>query len=188
MNYIVVEPTIEQDEPVTRLEARAHLRQQGLVLPDDDDLDAKRAAARRFCEEYCERSFAKQTIEFAMDAFPEGAIELPLAPASEIVSVTYAGGAGPVVIAPGSFVIDSYSMPNWLVPAGYWPFSVDVVNAVVIRYKVNPPSVDALVKAAIKLMLGHLYANREATTDAAVQELPLGVSSLLQPFRVGLGV
>jgi len=33
------------------------------------------------------------------------------------------------------------------------------------------------------LFVGHLYANREATTQQAVNELPLGYWALIQPYR-----
>lgn len=42
---------------------------------------------------------------------------------------------------------------------------------------------DSIV-AAVRLTLGHLYANRESvSTGEAAQELPLGVVSLLRPYR-----
>ena len=43
--------------------------------------------------------------------------------------------------------------------------------------------------AAILLLLGHLYANREeVTAGVSLAQLPMGFHALLQPFRVGLGV
>jgi hypothetical protein len=45
----------------------------------------------------------------------------------------------------------------------------------------------ASIKAAILLMLGHLYENREATImppSASMSELPLGVQSLLTPYQL----
>lgn len=41
------------------------------------------------------------------------------------------------------------------------------------------------ILAAVRLTLGHLYANREAVvTGAAVAELPLGVAEILRPYRL----
>jgi len=48
--------------------------------------------------------------------------------------------------------------------------------------------VDDVVKAAILLMLGHLYSNRQEVQAGAAVQIPMGVHSLLYPFRVGLGV
>lgn len=39
-------------------------------------------------------------------------------------------------------------------------------------------------KSAVLLTVGHLYANREATTGRQLVELPMGVRFLLDPFKV----
>jgi uncharacterized phiE125 gp8 family phage protein len=53
---------------------------------------------------------------------------------------------------------------------------------------VSVPLVPASVKAAIKLLVGHLYAHRENTTDLRLSEIPLGAQALLRPYRLHLGV
>lgn len=40
------------------------------------------------------------------------------------------------------------------------------------------------IKLAIKLLIGHFYANREATTEDNLKVIPLGVQYLLDPFRM----
>lgn len=52
----------------------------------------------------------------------------------------------------------------------------------------RPMVVNASIKAAILLILGHLYAHREDAVQGAMSELPLGSRELLQPWRVGWGV
>lgn len=44
------------------------------------------------------------------------------------------------------------------------------------------------IQAAILLILGHLYANREEVVPGTVSKIPFGAHALLQPYRVGLGV
>lgn len=45
------------------------------------------------------------------------------------------------------------------------------------------------ITAAILLILGHLYANREnESVDSATSPLQLGAKSLLTPYRINLGV
>lgn len=51
-----------------------------------------------------------------------------------------------------------------------------------------PMVLNAAVRAAMLLILGHLYANREDVATTAVNKLPMGAHSLLYPHRVGLGV
>ena len=44
------------------------------------------------------------------------------------------------------------------------------------------------VMAAVLLTVGHLYENRSSVDTVQKQELPLGVASLLQPYRINIGV
>ncbi len=47
------------------------------------------------------------------------------------------------------------------------------------------------IRAAVLLILGHLYSNREEVMTeqgAAAVQLPMGAHALLWPYRVGLGV
>lgn len=54
----------------------------------------------------------------------------------------------------------------------------------------DPMVVNDSIKAAIMLLVGHLYNNRESTVDPRTEmvELPMGVSYLLTPYRVGMGI
>lgn len=55
--------------------------------------------------------------------------------------------------------------------------------------KACPMVINAAVKAAILLTLGHLYANRENVVIGSIStDLEMGAHSLLWPYRVGLGV
>ena len=52
-----------------------------------------------------------------------------------------------------------------------------------------PLVVNALIQAAILLILGHLYANREdVIVGASVSEVPHGSYALLMPYRAQMGV
>lgn len=39
------------------------------------------------------------------------------------------------------------------------------------------------IKHAIKLLVGHWYKNREATTETKQQEIPHAVDALIQPYK-----
>jgi hypothetical protein len=48
--------------------------------------------------------------------------------------------------------------------------------------------VNDAVKAAVLLMTGHLFENREnVVVGAPATELPMGAKAIMQPYRVGLG-
>lgn len=55
---------------------------------------------------------------------------------------------------------------------------------------IDPILVNDSIKAAILLMLGHLYRTREEVqgSDGATIQVPMGAHSLLWPYRIGLGV
>ncbi len=53
----------------------------------------------------------------------------------------------------------------------------------------DPVVLNDEIRAGILLILGHLFRNREAAAGPMTQpELPVGAYSLLQPYRVGMGV
>lgn len=53
----------------------------------------------------------------------------------------------------------------------------------------EPIVVNDSVRAAVLLMLGHLYRNREEViTGTIVSEMKEGARNLLWPYRIGLGV
>lgn len=53
----------------------------------------------------------------------------------------------------------------------------------------DPMVVNDAIRAAILLITGHLYRNREEViTGTITAQIPMGAHSLMWPYRVGLGV
>lgn len=52
----------------------------------------------------------------------------------------------------------------------------------------EPIVVNDAIRAAVLLITGHLFRNREDVTGEAAHQLPSGAHSLLWPHRRGLGV
>jgi hypothetical protein len=52
----------------------------------------------------------------------------------------------------------------------------------------NPIVVNDAIRAAVLLITGHLFRNREDVAGDAAHQLPSGAHSLLWPHRCGLGV
>lgn len=50
-----------------------------------------------------------------------------------------------------------------------------------------PMVVNAAIQAAILLVLGHLYANREEVAGGGLAQIPYGARSLLWPHRINPG-
>jgi uncharacterized phiE125 gp8 family phage protein len=204
-------------EPFTLDECRQHLRIEPYELDGDggigthpDDwwiMKVGLPAAREHCENFLGLSLARRTLEYALNRFPatdvEGsvAIELPMGPVVEIVSVMVGDpGSDSSLTSDGAFFtdfhLDNYVLPSALWPtAGAWPAITGGRNAIRIRY-VAGYGVDSdggfelpnALGAAILLVLGHLYEHREDTVEKALQSIPLGAEALMRPLRVRLGM
>ena len=174
-------------EPVSIAEAKAHVR----VTHSTDDalIGALITSVRQAAENELGRTLMTSTWEKTLDEFPD-AIELHYPPVAAITSVEYLDDAGTVtLLAAASYTLDERSEPGWLVPAyDYeWPTTLDSINAVTVTYTAGygtAADVPEAIKAWIKVHVGHLYENREATLiGAPVVPLPF-VSGLLDPYRV----
>lgn len=177
------------------------------------------SAARQACEQFTGLSIAPAVIEIALDAWPSAAgadgaqIELPGGPIRRVLQVTVGDPlASDAAIDPDLYWLDDFALVPRLMPAlGYWPATpaAGYLNAIRVRYEVGfaaPGEADAAssssdseavdplplppaIRAAILLLLGHLYENREAiNVGNLVTTLPLGVHALLRPYRVLRGM
>ena len=70
-----------------------------------------------------------------------------------------------------------------------WPTHLVDQNSVAVTwwagYSSNGTSVPGSIKAALLMLVAHLWRNREATAEAAFSEVPFGVKSLLDTMRWG---
>lgn len=199
MAYKII--TAATTEPISLVEARTHLRIEPFgspeVHPDDNYVSALITVAREWCEQYTGRALASQTIELALDDFPEDAIELPLTPVTSITSVKYIDEDGiEQTLSNTYYGLDDYSKPNWLLlKSGFnWPDTNGGANNVKVRMVVGNTSanIPKPLTAAMLLIIGNLYENRTedqiGTSRTTFNSLPLGVYNLLQPYRLTLGV
>jgi uncharacterized phiE125 gp8 family phage protein len=199
------------EEPVSVEEGRAHLEAQPYGDSDVDTTDDAMIAvwlqaAREHCEDFLGLSLSTRTMEIALDQFPttrrcghlardDIAVELPGGPVREIVSISW-GDASDDELATADFVLDTYREPAAVLPvSASWPPVPVATNAVKIRY-LGGYGVDtdggepmpALFRAAMLLVLGHLFENRSENTETALASLPMGFEALLRRRRVLLGM
>jgi uncharacterized phiE125 gp8 family phage protein len=137
-----------------------------------------------------------------LDVFPNETddgtdeIELPFGPVIEVQVVDPDGISSSSTsddpLPVDSYRLDDFSSPNRLIPVAGWPAGGPIRIRYLAGYGEDSDNdgvaVPYAIRAAILLMLGHLYANREASTDKAMAELPFGVEALLRPYRVRLGM
>ena len=187
------------DEPITLEEARAHLEAQAYGDTDVDLLDDTMIlgwlkAAREYAEQFTGLSFIQRDYEGALDEFPDGYIEIPVGPVLYVDSVT----TGQATVSSSddaevSFVFDDFSVPARIYPLTSWPSVTAAVNGVRVRFTAGYGGSDGdalpwAVRAAILLLLGHLYAHRETNTEKALADVPMGTDALLRQHRVRLGM
>ena len=197
-----------EGEPLTIEECRQHLESQPYGDTDVDALDdamilALLGAAREHCEDFLGLSLSPRILELSIDTFPsvtDGVgIDLPMGPVREIL---YISGEPPSTdidsdstLAEDSYLLDTYSVPNRVVPVTSWPSVTSATNAIKIRYLAGygedsegGEPLPFSLRAAMLLVLGHLYENREDSTAVQTYEIPLGAQALMRPRRVRLGM
>jgi uncharacterized phiE125 gp8 family phage protein len=178
MNLTVVTPPVS--EPVSLATAKLQVRVDGSV--EDTILGLYLSAARERCEEISRRAFAAQTLRLTLDEWPdEREIKLPRPPLQSVTSVKYTDSGG-VEHTFTDYVVDTDSEPGRIAlnDDASWP-SDDLrpVGGIKITYVAGYSDLPKRYQAAVLLLMAHLYENREATTDASLSEIPLGVSALL---------
>lgn len=174
-------------EPLTLAEAKAHLRVDG--IDEDSYITALIVAARQGAESVTGRALMTQTLELAMDAFPD-LISIPRPPLASITSITYVDEDGVTqTLAPSAYAVNSHAQPAAIAPVygTAWPATRAQANAVLVRYVAGyatAADVPQEIKQWMLLRIGMLFENRESVA-AGVQfsALPF-VDSLLDPYRV----
>jgi uncharacterized phiE125 gp8 family phage protein len=177
-------------EPVVPTEAVEHLRLDA-DTDEDELLAAMVTAAREQVEVYTRRALLTQTWRLTLDAFPEcnTPIRVPRPPLQSVTSVQYVDLAGVTqVLDPAEYAVDTTGVRGRIAPAygKSWPLARSQLNAVTITFVAgygDAAKVPEGIKAAIKLLLGSLYENRETViTGTIVAELPT-VKALLTAHR-----
>jgi uncharacterized phiE125 gp8 family phage protein len=182
--------------PVTLTEAKAHLR----VDSSDEDLliQSLIEAATAHFDGYAGilgRCLIEQVWTVKYSDWPaSNYLRLPFPDVSavtvkyfDVSNVEQTLSSGDVAILHderGSLVrfADDYDYP-----AVYDGRDDGVQVAVTAGYGDDGADVPAAIRAAILLMVGHLYQNREAVASGVTMQLPLGVQALIAPYRrVGL--
>lgn len=153
-------------------------------------------AARQHLENYLNRYIAEQTVELALTGWKDK-IDLS-APVQSVTSVKYLDENGvEQTLNPNQYLVDTYSEPAAIYPAHdvTYPNLYDQENNVKICYVVGftsggSPDTNPLpdpLKFAMMLIIGDLYANREAGGEKAYQVNPT-VQNLLQFYRLNIGM
>lgn len=166
MHYALQQTIAPTVEPLRLSEAKLHLR----VDYDDDDalIGSLILAAREYCENKTNRQFITATYVMSLDAFPSEGISIPRAPLQSIINISYYDLNGDSqTLASSVYRVDSSSEPGRLSLAynQTWPGVLKVTGSINIHFLAGygdaASDVPDGIKAAMKLLIGHWYANRE---------------------------
>lgn len=179
--------TAPASEPVTRAEAKTHLRESS--TDEDDLIDGLIVAARKLVEAQTSRQLVTATWRLHLDCFPAGDIQIRKSPIASISSITYYDTNGDSQTwASSNYETDLVSEPARIRPAynvSYPSTRSGKPNAVTVQFVagVAQGSVDQRAKQAILLLLSHWYENREAVVMGSFSELPMAAQSLINSLR-----
>ena len=174
-------------EPISITEAKLHLRLTSITEDSSEDtlIVDLIEAARGYCENYTGRSYAAQTLEYYIDAFPVE-IDLPRKPVKSVTSIIYKDyeGTETTLTANTDYIVNVDSGKIALPYGKSWPtFTPYPLNPIKITYLTGDAGVfPSPVKAAMLLLIGHWYANREAGGSVS-SEVVFSVRSLLDQYR-----
>lgn len=189
---VITAPTYE---PISAADVAEYIRVDDLAQ-DELLLEGMITAARQYLEQYLSRPIATQTLEEALTGWAD-----PIVLDSSLQSVTsikYLDLNGvEQTLASNQYLVDTYSEPAQITPAYNveFPELYAVPNNVKVRYVAGytsggSPDLNPMPKPlrfAMMLIIGDLYANREAGGDKAYQ-INSTVQSLLQFYRLNMGV
>jgi len=188
-------------EPVTLAEAKTHCRVD--TADDNTYLTTLITVARKHVESVTNRALVTQTWDWYFDDFPVSPlswIEVPKPPLQSVTHVKYTDSDSVLQTwSSASYDVDTDSLQGRIYPVynGDWPTGVrDHPKACTVRFVAGyadsgaspidlADNVPVELKQAILLLIGHLYENRESTSQAVViMDVPMGFDALVAPYRV----
>lgn len=181
-------------EPVTVSEFKDHQR---IDHSTDDALIALYIkAARELVEAYTGRRMMPRTEKLYLDDFPPAdGIVIAAAPVRAVTKVAVCDDSSPAVeteFAASNYVFDtSGPLARVLLKSGsVWPtIPTDArprgsAQVTFSSGYASSSDIPEGMKLGLKLLAAHIYENREATTPLTVNEIPLGLKYVLQPYVV----
>lgn len=138
------------------------------------------------------RPLITQTWDYALPEFEGNLIDIPLTPAQTLDSITYFDKDNASQTFSTSNVIFIKHDDKTCVQIGEgqnWPSTYNRPDAVTFRvtcgYGDAATDVPDVVLGAGRLLIAHLYNNREAIASNQMAELPMGVADMLSTVRRG---
>lgn len=177
-------------------EAKLHLRlisslDEAEDYTDEDTLiENLIKAAYRYAEEETRTTLERRTRTLVLDAFPSGkrAIEMPWTPVEAVESLEYIAPDGvEQSLDVETLRLDTRPIYPLLAPqwGSEWPATTDEPECITISVTAGHEKLPGDIRAALLLLIGHLYENRESVVIGTISsEVPMGVAMLLAPHKI----
>lgn len=189
---LVTPPAIE---PVSLELAKLHLKVETDANDDDPLITGWVTGSRQECEQYTRRAFITQTWRATWDRWPADGVLLPPRPKFiAVTSLTYVDTAGvTTALTTADYQLDADSEPARICPAygTTWPTNRGDLASIRLTYTAGygatAASVPQSIIDAMKLLLTYRHEHRMAVSEGIkIEELPMAVKWLLDPYRVEL--
>lgn len=167
-------------QAVSTSDAKAHLRVTDTA--EDTLIAALVQSAQAHVEAVLGAPLTPEVWEQSYDGFPCGALVLLKQPVTDVASVKYDVDGDEVTMDVANYGVELASRRVWSDDS--WPTADDIAS-VRVTFTAGFAAVPAPLKAAVLLLTGDLYANREAKQDTELGDNPT-VNRLLWPFRIML--
>lgn len=177
--------------PVTLANIKLHLKIETAETDDDTLITTLISAATTVCQEFQHRSYVTQTRILYFDRFPL-MFSVPYPPLISVTSIQYVDTDGDTQpLDTDQYRVDIGNQPGRITEAYNvsWPATRDITNAVVLTYSAGygtAAEVPDVIKAAIKLLVGHWYEHRESVSDIPLHVVPQAVENLLWMERTDI--
>lgn len=189
MPYGLTITTPPVEEPVTLVEAKAHLRVD--IEADDVFITNLIEAARIKYELETNLVLVNTTYTLFLDRFPL-IIRPPKSPLFSVATIKNIDNDGNLQTVPAAdYKVDNRTIPGRIEEAfdKTWPTTRDEVNAVEVEFVAGfgaaAADVPLDIKQALLLLVGHWYENREDSISATtIVKIPNGLRSLVFLRRV----
>ena len=187
MQVEITGAAVDQDTIITVADLKAHMRVTH--THEDTLISALRSAAISWVEEHCNIKLGSYTARGYLPGFYNSYI--PIGPVTAISEVKYQTTADKdytsdlTTLAAGKWYTDEISQPARIAFRDYPSVYEYALTPVVVTFTAGYSTMPAPVLQAIRLLVSHLYENRqEEVAGTITARLKFGLEALLNPFRI----
>jgi uncharacterized phiE125 gp8 family phage protein len=183
MQVVITGAQVDQETLVSIADCKAHLRVTH--AQEDSLIGMLRDAAINYVEDYCATKLGSYTAEVYLSQFRT--VWFTAGPVTAIASVKYQATSDDSVwtdLAAANWYKDIHKTPSRIAFKDAPTVYEYALAPVQINCTIGHATVPDSVVAAIKLLVAHLYENRqEEITGTITSRLRLGIDALLSPYR-----